>query len=444
VERYGMGVAVGDYDNDGRPDLYLTALKGNRLYQNQGNGRFRDVTRRAGVGGRDLSTSPAWLDYDGDGRLDLFVCRYMDYDLATNPRCRDHRQRLAYCSPNVYQGTHSLLYRNNGDGTFTDVTRKSRIQRSVGRSLGVACADFDRNGMIDLFVSNDLSPNFLFLNNGDGTFREEAGMAGVSHGDDGVARAGMGVDCADYKNDGRMGAAVMNFEKEPISLFANNGDGTFTNESYPSGIGTPSLPYLKWGCQFVDLDLDGWQDLFVTAGHVDDHADESPQSLGYAQPCEVLHNRGGRFSDISRECGPFFSRRQVARGAAFGDYDNDGDTDALIACNDQPVILLRNDSPRSGGWIRVSLQGRGCNRDALGARVRVTAGGTTQMRFHRSGTSYLADHDRRLLFGIGQSPDATVEVRWPCGATQSLRVRAGETMTIQEKGCRVHSRTARR
>jgi hypothetical protein len=438
VQIYGMGAAVGDTDNDGRPDLYLTALGGNHLFHNEGGGRFQDVTRSAGVAGKDLSTSAAWVDYDQDGRLDLFVCRYMDYALTKNPRCQDERGRSAYCSPHVYTGTHCLLYHNNGDGSFTDVTQKSGIGRATGRSLGVACADFDDDGRIDLYVANDLSPNFLFLNNGDGTFREEAATAGLSHGENGIAFAGMGVDCGDYRNDGRMGLLVTNFQNEPISLYRNNGDGTFDNESFSSGVGTPSLPYLKWGCHFADLDLDGFQDLFVANGHVDDHADERGNPLGYAQPCQVFRNEGnGIFSDVSLRSGRFFSQRQVARGAAFGDADNDGDIDVLIACNNQPAILLRNDSPRRSHWIRLALVGRGCNRDALGARVRVRAGGITQTQTVRSGTSYLADHDRRLLFGIGESRQANVEIRWPCGALQTLEAPAGATATIRESRCRI-------
>jgi hypothetical protein len=451
IQMYGMGAAVGDYDNDERPDLFVTSLGSNQLFHNEGGGKFRDVSRRAGVKGRDLSTSAAWLDFDRDGWLDLFVCRYMDYDLKTNPLCKDEQRRSAYCSPYVYKGTHSLLYRNNRDGTFTDVTRKSGIGSAIGRSLGVACADFDADGEIDIFVANDLSPNFLFMNNGDGSFREEGAMAAVSHGESGTAYAGMGADCADYKNDGRIGLLVTNFENEPISVFANNGDGTFSNESYPSGVGTPSLPFLKWGCQFVDLDLDGFLDLFIANGHVDDHADERrgqdnrDAGGGYAQPCQVFRNdRNGTFSDISGKCGPFFSRRQVARGAAFGDFDNDGDPDVLLACNNQPAILLSNDTPHGGNWVRLRLTGSGCNRDGLGARVRVTAGSTTQTRYVRSGTSYLSDHDRRLLFGIGASPSAAVEIRWPCGTLQTLHAPAGESRIIRESRCRLHRRAAGR
>jgi hypothetical protein len=445
VPMYGLGIAAGDYDNDGRPDLYVTALGGNRLFHNEGGGRFRDVTQRAGVAGRDMSTSTVWLDYDQDGWLDLFVCRYMDYDLSTNPRCKDALKRPAYCSPHVYERTRSLLFHNNGDGTFTDVSHASGIARIRGRAMGVACADYDEDGRVDLYVSNDLSPNWLFLNNGNGSFREEGGLAGVSHGENGVAHAGMGVDCADYQNEGAMSLVITNFENEPTSLFRNYGKGAFTNESYPSGIGAASLPYLKWGCQFVDLDRDGLLDLFVANGHVDDYADEAGKPLGYAQPCQVLHNEGnGRFADISKQCGPFFTRRQVARGAAFGDYDNDGDVDVLVTCINQPAILLRNDSRPRGPWLRLSLVGLGCNRDALGARVRVTSGAVTQTRFVRSGTSYLSDHDRRLLFGIGAAPKAQVEVRWLCGAAQRLPARARQSITIQETGCRLMPRSVGR
>ncbi len=447
---YVLGPAVGDYNNDGRPDLYLTALGGNRLLRNEG-ARFRDVTAAAGVRCRDLSTGAAWLDYDLDGRLDLWVCRYMDYALDRNPPCRNEHGDLAYCTPHVYQGTHCTLYHSRGDGTFREVTQQSGIRNAIGRSLGIACADFDENGRVDVFVANDLSPNFLFLNHGAGGFSEEAALAGVSHGEHGVALAGMGTDVGDYDNDGRLDLVVTNFANEPTSLYRGRGDGTFSNESLRSGVGGASLPYLKWGCRFVDLDRDGWQDLFMANGHVDDHADERAGELGYAQPCQVLRNDGGAsgsptFADVSAGCGQFFRRRQVARGAAFGDYDNDGDADVLIACNNQPAILLRNDTPTRRSWIRLSLTGRGCNRDALGARVRLNqdtqataARPMTQTQVVRSSCSYLSDHDRRLHFGVAPGVPAQVEVRWPCGADQRLDMLPGTAVSVTEQACRRHA-----
>jgi hypothetical protein len=364
----------------------------------------------------------------------------MNYDLETNPRCNDSLGRAAYCSPHVYERTHLALYRNRGDGTFVDVTQSSKIATASGRGMGIACADFDEDGRIDIFVASDLSANLLFLNNGDGTFREEGTLAGAAFGADGAARAGMGVDCGDYDNDGHLDLVVTNFANEPNSLFRNTGQGYFTEESTTSGIGPPSVPFVGWGVRFVDLDLDGLQDLFVVNGHVNDHEQAEAKKAGYEQPCQLYRNLGDRtFAEISARCGPFFARRQVARGAAFGDYDNDGDIDVLIACNNQPAILLRNDSTPHRPWIRLALVGRGCNRDAIGARVRVECGSLIQTQSVRSGCSYLADHDRRLLFGLGDagSTSARVEIKWPCGAMQTLEAPAGESIKVEETDCRL-------
>jgi hypothetical protein len=439
--RYGLGCCAADYDNDGDTDLFVTNLEGNVLYRNNGDGSFTDVTAASRIGGRSLCTSAAFVDYDHDGRLDLFICRYMDYDLETNPRCKDRLQRPAYCSPFVYEQTHSLLYRNNGDGSFTDVTAASRIGAARGRAVGVACADFNGDGRTDLFVTCDLSPNLLYLNNGDGTFREDGAGAGVGFGGNGSVMAGMGVDAADYDNDGQIDLVVTNFENEPISLYCNSAGGYFIDESVASRIGTLARPYLKWGVKFADLDLDGSLDLFVVNGHVDDRADEIANSLGYAQACRVYRNLGNRtFADVSNSAGTFFGRRQVARGAAVGDYDNDGDLDVLIGCNNQPAILLRNDSKTTSRWVRLALSGRGCNRDAIGARVQVRTEGCTQTRFVQSGTSYLADHDRRLLVGLGKAGRAWVSIDWPCGAHQEGEYDAGRTHVATELNCKL-SRT---
>ena len=434
---YGVGVAVGDYDNDGWPDLFVTALHGNHLLHNEKGERFLDVTKTAAVKGQDMSTSAVWLDYDLDGHLDLFVGRYMDYDLMTNPHCKDAQGRPAYCTPNVYTPTHSVLYRNQGDGTFSDVTERAGIGKASARAMGIACADFDNDGLIDIFVASDLSANLLFMNRGDGTFEERAGLSGVAYGDMGVARAGMGVDCADYDNDGNMDLVVTNFENEPNSLFHNMGKGMFQEQSMLTGVAKASHAALSWGCQFADFDQDGWPDLFWVSGHVNDYATEGKQSLGLNQPVQLLRNLDGNsFAEISKQSGEFFKRRQVARGAAFGDFDNDGDLDVLIGCNNQPALLVRNDSQRENNFVRLALTGQGCNRDALGARVRATAGVMTQCQFARSGTSYLSDHDRRLLFGIGKAAKADIEIQWPCGALQKLSVAANSTAAVVEAGCR--------
>ncbi len=461
---YAMGIAVGDYDNDGRPDIYITALGGNRLFHNESGsmGRgvdgsvaadspnspgpnpktqapfFRDVTARARVSAKDMSTSAAWLDYDGDGKLDLFVCRYMDYDVKTNPRCKDFRQRDAYCSPNVYPGTQCMLFRNNGDGTFSDLSKKSGIGTQTGRSLGIACADFNRDGLTDIFVANDLSPNYLFINKGNGTFSEQGAMAGVAYGEAGIARAGMGTDAADYHHDGQFGVLVTNFENEPAALYRNNGDGSFTEESFPSGVGNPTLEYLKWGCKFTDFDLDGWQDIFIANGHVDDRADENGKPQGYSQACQVLRNDGnGAFSDVSGGSGPFFTQEQVARGLAVGDFNNDGKPDVLIASNNGRAILLSNSTQTSNHWVRLTMVGNGCNRDALGTLVTVNANAAKEMQTVHSGGSYLSDHDRRLLFGIGTARSARADVRWPCGALESLDISMDTSVVVKEKDCKL-------
>lgn len=437
---YGLGMAVGDYDNDGWPDLFVTGLGGNRLFHNRVGVRFEDVTSQAGLRGKDLCTGAAWVDYDHDGKLDLFVCRYTDYDLAADPECGDQEGKPAYCEPLRLADTTSRLYHNEGHGRFSDGTRKSGIGSVRGHALGALTADLNEDGWPDLYVACDDTPNRLFLNRRDGTFREAGDAAAVSTGQDGRYRGGMGVDAGDYDNDGRLDLVVTNFEAEPISLFRNLGHLNFRDESYRSGLGAASLPYLKWGCRFVDLDRDGFQDLFVANGHVHENPEELGQQGSHAQPCRIYRNdRDGCFSDISAVCGTFFSHRQVARAAAFGDYDNDGDLDVLIACNNQPAILLRNDTRTPNHWIRLCLNGAGCNRDALGARVRVRAGGLTQTQEVRSGGSYLADHDRRLLFGLGSARRASVEIHWPCGAMQTLEVEQGSSTVVPERGCRIDS-----
>lgn len=442
VVRYGLGVAAGDYDNDGRQDLYVTSLGGNRLLHNEGGGRFRDVTKQTGTAGSDLSTSAAWLDYDADGHLDLFVARYMDYELETDPGCTDNRGQSIYCGPERFPPTSSLLFRNNGDGTFTDASRSSGIAGVAGRSLGVATADFDGDDRIDLFVANDQTPNVLFMNRGNGLFEETAVRSGVSHGDDGTTYAGMGADTADFTNDGWPDLSVTNYEDEPVSILTNEGHATFGNRSYASRVGNASRPYLKWGVQFLDVDLDAFLDLFVVNGHLDDRQDERGTGVGHAQPAQLFRNTtDGTFSDISASSGPAFATHQVGRGAAFGDVDNDGDVDALIIVNNGAAKLWRNDSDRHGNnWLRVSLVGHGCNRDGLGARVQVRSGPTTQTRYQRSGTSYLSDHDRRLTFGIGTAEQATVTVRWPCGAEQTTTVAKNSAIVVEETHCLLRPR----
>ena len=435
---YGLGCCTADFDNDGYPDLFVTGLERNCLYVNNGDGTFREADAECGIGGTPMCTSASFVDYDHDGLLDLIIGRYMDYDLKNNPRCKDQSGRPAYCMPSVYEGTNCLLYRNEGDGRFTDVTDSSGVGAARGRAMGIAAADFDVDGWIDLFVSCDLSPNLLFLNNRDGTFREEGASRGSAYAQDGIARAGMGVDCADFNNDQLLDIVVTNFENEPNSLFRGEPNGMFVDATLGAGLDV-SRPYVGWGVHFVDLDLDGWQDLFVVNGHVNDYADELQRGKGYGQTARVYRNDGrGRFGDVSSGAGEFFARRQVARGAAFGDYDDDGRMDVLISCNNQPAILLHNESAPAAPRLRVALRGRGCNRDAIGARIVARSGSLVQTQVVRSATSYLCDHDRRIIFANPSDEPSELEITWPCGNVQRQIVSAGPLVWINEDGCRGH------
>jgi hypothetical protein len=490
--RYGLGVASADYDNDGYPDLFITNLKGNALYRNDRHGHFVDVTVSAHVSAPPMSTGVAFFDYDNDGWLDLFVARYMEYSLDRDLRCIDagsvavpvlHAQprtaplppdstlKLAYCGPRAYDGTTSRLYHNSHDGTFVDVTERAGISRGVAHGLGVGIADFNEDGRPDIFVASDMTPNLLFVNAGNGTFREQALTAGVALGPSGKAFAGMGVDAADYDNDGHIDLFVTNYENEPSSLYRNNGDGTFSDQSVSSGIAALTQRFLKWACRFLDLDLDGHLDLFVLNGHVDDNLGNGtaprlpflsaprsrggrsapvrmiPGREGYRQQAQVFQNDrpAGRFTDVSFEAGPYFLEKHAGRGAAFGDLDNDGDWDVVIVNNDEPAVVLRNDTPRThqNQWVRLELQGSGCNRDAIGGRVKLTAAGATQTRDVPTAGSYLSESDRRLLFGIPEAQGPiTAEITWPCGATQSVVVKAGESSKVVEQNCRLRKRPA--
>ena len=475
--KYGFGVAAADYDNDGFQDLYVTNLDGNILYHNNGNGRFIDVTDKAGVRVPAMSTSPAFIDYDADGLVDLFVARYMDWSLQTDKRCGfiaangtqpfgAHPRSVpvqpgspsSYCGPQMYPGTNQRLFRNQGDGTFADVSAKSGIGKPIAHGMATAIADFNNDGLIDIFLSSDTTPNLLFLNTPGSVFREEGMLAGVAVPQLGTPRAGMGIDVADYDNDGRMDAFITNYEAEPSSLFHNHGDGTFTEDSMRSAVQAYSLKYMKWGTRFVDFNLDGRADLFVVNGHLDERAGTQQQGgptrtppppgttvitqrEGYKQQAQIYVSDGpNHFADASDLAGPFFQTKHTGRGAAFGDIDNDGDIDVVItSINDAPSIL-RNDTPRTDRWAQLELQGAGCNRDALGTRVVVKAGVVTQTQFVRSGGSYLSDHDRRLVFGLPGFGTATAEIHWPCGSTQIVELTPGKTMKVTEAACKLPPR----
>jgi len=456
---YTFGIATADYDGDGDIDVLVTTVDGNRLLRND-RGRFTDVTAAAGVRGGQLATGASFFDYDGDGRLDLFVARYGTYAVESDDGCTEFSAqaseyrpgmpkplpdgRKMTCSPKDLEPLSNQLFRNNGNGTFADVTGPSGIGQAVNHGFGVAIGDYNEDGRPDVFVASDLLPNLLFINRGNGTFEERGLASGVAVGAQGTALAGMGADAGDYDNDGHLDLFITNFESETSSLYRGAGDGSFTDQSQRSGVTAATLPFLKWGCRFVDLDLDGWQDLLMVNGHVSERVSSYPVQMehlqkgrGHAQRAQILLNTGaGRFVEVSRNAGPYFVERRVSRGAALADYDNDGDTDVLITNNNQAPVLLRNDTAASKRWARLVLEGTRVNRDAIGAIVRVTAGGLIQTQTVKSGGSYLSDHDRRLLFGLPGTGEATAVIRWPCGRSQTVALSPYQTTTVKDSGCR--------
>jgi hypothetical protein len=430
---YTMGVAVGDYDGDGFSDLYVTNYGPNTLYRNTGRGTFEDVTARAGVAAGGWSASAGFLDYDNDGRLDLFVTRYIDWTYATNRYCGDKRPgHRAYCHPDNFEPVSNVLFRNNGDGTFTDVSVKAGVASPPGKGLGVAFSDYDDNGFIDVYVANDSVQSFLYRNEG-GTFEEVGLLAGVGFNEDGKTFAGMGVDFADYDNDGRADVFVTDLSNERYRLFRNNGDETFRDATNATGVGSATLPFSGWSTRFADFDNDGWKDLFVAQGHVMDTIEKTSPNLKYLQPPLLLRNHGGRFARVV--AGEAFERDWAGRGAAFGDLDNDGDVDVVMSSVGQRAIVLRNDSETGNRSLVVRLAGRRSNRDGIGCRVRVrTASGLTQHFTITTAVGYLSASDKRLLVGLGADAAATeIEVRWPSGAIQRFQdVRAGQVLDAVE------------
>ena len=423
VEMYGMGVAVGDFDNDGRPDLYVTGVGQNRLFRNTGRGSFIDVTEAAGLGKRSaFSTSAMWFDFDRDGHLDLFVCNYVRWTPEQDVFCSVDGSRKSFCTPEAYRGSTCWLFRNRGNGTFEDVTAKSGIFDASAKSLGVAMLDFDRDGWPDVFVANDTQPNKLYRNNRDGTFREMAVRAGVAFSEDGRARAGMGVDAGDYRRTGREGIAVTNFDNEMMGLYEAS-DGVFLDRAQLAGVGAASRRRLGFGCLFLDADLDGHLDLLAVNGHIDDSVRKLQEGVAHAQPPHLFLNDGtGKFRDAAREAGSDFASPKIARGLAVGDFDNDGDLDVLITTNGGPAYLYRNDVSNGNRSIRFRLEGRKSNRDGIGAVVQVHDGGGQQMRMVRSGSSYLSSSERTLSFGVGrQTVVERAVIYWPSGRTEEFK-----------------------
>ena len=426
--RYGMGVAVGDFDGDGFEDIYLTGYGGNTLYHNNGDGTFTDVTARAGVAASGWSTSAGFFDYDNDGKLDIFVCRYADWTFKNNRYCGENKPGMrAYCHPDNFEGVTSILYHNNGDGTFTDLSEKSGIANAKGKALGVAFADYDNDGWTDIYVANDSVQCFLYRNNRNGTFTEVALAAGAGFNEDGKTFAGMGTDFSDFDNDGWPDIVVTDLSNERYILFRNNRDGTFTDITGPSGLGRATLAYSGWSTRFFDYDNDGWKDLFVAQGHVMDTIEKTAPNLKYFQPPLLLRNVAGRFFNV--DAGPAFQSVWAGRGAAFGDLDNDGYLDIVVANVGQKAYILRNAGGDKNHWIGIQAVGRKSNRDGIGCRVKVvSASGLVQHYTINTAGGYLSASDKRLSVGLGADHSAKlVEVRWPGGAVQKFdNVKSGQ------------------
>ena len=436
VEMYALGCAVGDYDNDGLVDIYITCLGSNHLFHNLGNGKFADVTQKAGVGDRGFSTSAVWLDYDNDGKLDLFVCNYVDWSIEKDKFCSLDGKNKSYCTPESYKGQSPTLYHNKGDGTFEDVTKQAGLYDPACKSLGVALLDYDDDGKIDLFVSNDTQPNKLYKNNGNGTFTDVAVSAGVAFSDAGTPRAGMGVDAADYDGSGRQSLIVGNFSNEMMALYHNEGTGLFIDEAPTSTIGKATLLSLTFGCFFFDYDLDGLLDIVAIDGHVADDINSVQPKITYAEPPHLFRNLGKKkFEEVTTKVGAAFGRSIVGRGAAYGDFDNDGDLDLLITTNNGPAYLLRNDGGNQNNFLRVKTVGTVSNRDGIGAKVSVKLASGAELRnMVRGGSSYCSQSELPLTFGLGKAEKVLrVEVTWPSGRKDVLSdVVANQIITIQE------------
>ena len=438
VEMYGLGCAVADYDNDGYDDIYITTVGSNHLFRNLHNGKFADVTAKAGVADPGFSASAVWFDYDNDGKLDLFVTHYIEWSIDTDQYCSLDNKNKSYCTPQRFKGQSSTLFHNKGNGVFENLTKKAGLYDPTGKALGVALFDYDNDGWLDLFVSNDTEPNKLYHNNHDGTFTDVGVAAGLAYGEAGTARAGMGTDAADYDNSGWQSLVLGNFTNESMSLYHNDGSGLFTDEAPKTGIATMSNKSLTFGTFFFDYDLDGLPDILAVNGHVSDDISVVQPNVKYAQPPHLFRNLGhNKFEEVTTKVGTALPRPIVGRGAAYADVDNDGDLDLVITANNGTARLLRNDNGNKNDVLRVKTVGTRSNRDGIGAKVTVTtANGTHLFGMVKTGSSYLSQSELPLTFGLGK-PEAlktvSLEIVWPSGHKDSVSsVKANQFITVQE------------
>jgi len=434
---FGMGVAVGDFDNDGFPDLLVTSYGKPILYRNNGNGKFSDITEKAGLATSGWTTSAVWFDYDNDGRLDLFLCSFVDY-ATQHFSCGDNKLgRKYYCIPRVFRPTHNLLYHNNGDGTFTEVSRGTDIERALGKGLGVVATDVNNDGRMDLFVANDTVQNFLFMNRGNGKWEEIALSAEVGFSENGQARSGMGVDAADFDGDGWQDLFVANVDQEMFSLYRNKHDETFVDVAHANSVAQATRLLSGWGLKFFDYDNDGLTDLILSNGHPDDMIEMYSPQVKYREPLLLFHNEAGKLHNVSTDAGPAFTHPHAARGLAVGDYDNDGRLDVLIGTNGAAPVLLHNNTGAANHWLGLKLVGTRANRDAVGARITWSAGGVQRARLKNNGGSYLSSHDPREILGLGAATKVDwLEIRWPAPSKQVDRytdLAPGRYMEIVEK-----------